>query len=251
MSSEMTWRRAIDTVLAASGTALHSHEIAERIVAGGYLTSLGATPAATVKRHITSSIKREGDASPYILVAPGVFGLRVPAPTTSMSPQPSAVEVGAEGVEEPHPIVSSFGMSWRRDAVLWHATPRLLGVQQTGSTPVDFCQQLGIYLLYDGRAVVYVGRTTDRPLGRRLFEHTLDRMSACWDRFSWFGLLPVLESGQLEVLPATYPATKLILALEAILTEALMSPRNRKRGDDLAAVEFTQAIDPELEKSVL
>ena len=115
-------------------------------------------------------------------------------------------------------------------------------------TPVDFYKQLGIYLLYDGREVIYVGRSTDRPLGRRLFEHTCDRMSARWDRFSWFGLLPVSETGELGQLPNTFEAAKIIPALEAILIEALEPRQNRKRGDDLAAVEYIQRVDPEIEK---
>lgn len=93
----------------------------------------------------------------------------------------------SEYSEEQYEIVSSFGMFWRKEAIEWTATPKLLGMQQIGATPVDFYKQLGIYLLYDGREVIYVGRTTDRPLGRRLFEHTIDRMTARWDRFSWFG----------------------------------------------------------------
>jgi hypothetical protein len=121
-------------------------------------------------------------------------------------------------------------------------------MQQIGATPVDFHKQLGIYLLYDGREVVYVGRTTDRPLGRRLYEHTKDRMSARWDRFSWFGLLPVSETGVLGSLPVQYDSAKLIPALEAILIEALEPRQNRKRGDDLAAVEYLQKVDPEIEK---
>jgi hypothetical protein len=139
-------------------------------------------------------------------------------------------------------------MFWQRSAVEWVSTPRLLGMQQIGATPVDFCGQLGIYLLYDGREVVYVGRTTERPLGRRLYEHTLDRMSVWWDRFSWFGLLPVSETGELGELPASFAATKLIPALEAILIEALEPRQNRKRGDDLVAVEYIQKSDPEIEK---
>jgi hypothetical protein len=139
-------------------------------------------------------------------------------------------------------------MFWRKDAVEWSSSPKLLGMQQIGVTPVDFCKQLGIYLLYDGREVIYVGRTTERPLGRRLYEHTLDRMSARWDRFSWFGLLPVSETGQLQELPGSYAASKLIPALEAILIEALEPRQNRKRGDDLAAVEYIQKGDPEIEK---
>jgi hypothetical protein len=150
--------------------------------------------------------------------------------------------------EEQYEIVSSFGMFWRKDAIEWNPNPKLLGMQQIGATPVDFCKQLGIYLLYDGREVIYVGRTTDRPFGRRLYEHTADRMSARWDRFSWFGLLPVSETGVLGELPVTFDAVKLIPALEAILIEALEPRQNRKRGDDLAAVEYIQRVDPEIEK---
>ena len=150
--------------------------------------------------------------------------------------------------EEQYDIVSSFGMFWRRNAIEWIATPKLLGMQQIGATAVDFNRQLGIYLLYDGREVIYIGRTTDRPLGRRLFEHTSDRMAARWDRFSWFGLLPVSESGMLGVLPATYDAATMIPALEAILIEALEPRQNRKRGDDLSAVEYIQQEDPQIQK---
>ncbi|MGH8650880.1 MAG: hypothetical protein ACREYE_01280 [Gammaproteobacteria bacterium] len=73
-------------------------------------------------------------------------------------------------------------------------------------------------------------------------------MSARWDRFSWFGLLPVSDKGEIGSLPETYGAAKLIPALEAILIEALEPRQNRKRGDDLAAVEYLQKVDPEIEK---
>lgn len=139
-------------------------------------------------------------------------------------------------------------MFWRKENIDWTPTPRLLGIQQIGAESVDFNKQLGIYLLYDGREVIYVGRSTDRPLGRRLYEHTLDRLSARWDRFSWFGLLPVSEKGELGELPLSFEANKLIPALEAILIEALEPRQNRKRGDDLAAVEYLQQLDPEIEK---
>jgi len=252
MASEMTWRKAIDTVLASSAAALHYNEITERIIAGGYRKSLGATPAATVNAQISSSIKHDGESSPYVRVAKGTFALRQ-SPAISSASSSSSIKLApaieeSEESEEQYEIVTSFGMFWRKDAVEWIATPKLLGMQQIGATPVDFFKQLGIYLLYDGREVIYVGRTTERPLGRRLYEHTLDRMSARWDRFSWFGLLPVSESGQLEELPSTYGAPKLIPALEAILIEALEPRQNRKRGDDLAAVEYIQKSDPEIEK---
>lgn len=248
MASEMTWREAIDKVLASSATALHYNEITERIISEGYRKNLGATPAATVNARISTSIKNERDSSPYIRVAKGTFVLRSGSRASVSTPKLTPEVSESEEFEEQYEIVTSFGMFWRRDAVEWIPTPKLLGMQQIGAIPVDFNKQLGIYLLYDGREVIYVGRTTDRPLGRRLYEHTLDRMSARWDRFSWFGLLPVTESGKLGKLPNSYIAAKIIPALEAILIEALEPRQNRKRGDDLAAVEYLQKVNPEIEK---
>jgi HB1, ASXL, restriction endonuclease HTH domain len=246
---ELTWPKAIAKVLGASPTPLHYKEITERIIALSLRKSLGATPAATVNAQMANSIKHQGSASPYIRVAKGVFAMRGAVSGVAIIPErltPDIIESSED--EEQYDIVTSFGMFWRRNAVEWIATPKILGMQEIGATPVDFNKQLGIYLLYDGREVIYVGRSTDRPLGRRLYEHTIDRMSTRWDRFSWFGLLPVSESGQLGKLPADYQAATIIPALEAILIEALEPPQNRKRGDDLAAVEYIQRVDPEIEK---
>jgi len=249
MAQKMTWRQAIDTVLAESTTPLHYKDITERIISQGLRTDLGATPADTVSAQISSSIKHQGTTSVYIRVAKGTFALRTSKPDIAIVPAKLTPDVEeSDDSEEQYDVVSSFGMFWRREAIEWIATPRLLGMQQIGATPVDFNTQLGVYLLYDGREVIYVGRTTDRPLGRRLYEHTSDRMSTRWDRFSWFGLLPVSETGKLGPLPQTFEAAKLIPALEAILIEALEPRQNRKRGDDLAAVEYIQRVDPEIEK---
>jgi hypothetical protein len=248
MSSELTWRKAIEKVLSTSATALHYNEITERIISEGYRKSLGATPAATVNAQISSSIKHDGTSSPYIKIGKGTFALRDTTKITPTTPKLTPEIPESEDTEDQYEIITSFAMFWRKDAIEWTASPKLLGMQQIGATPVDFFKQLGIYLLYDGREVIYVGRTTDRPLGRRLYEHTLDRLSARWDRFSWFGLLPVSESGGIGSLPDTYNAAQLIPALEAILIEALEPRQNRKRGDDLAAVEYLQKVDPEIEK---
>lgn len=250
MIKELTWRDAIDTVLRAASAPLHYKEIADRIVAERLRLSLGATPAATVNAQISASIKHDGASSPYVRVAKGTFTL---AKLTGQTVSPvkgrltPTVEESGE-TEEQYRIVSSFGMFWRRDSIRWTRNPKLLGVQQEGATPVDFGPQLGIYLLYDGREVIYIGRTTDRPLARRLYEHTIDRLAARWDRFSWFGLLPVGESGHLSQLPNTYEAASIIPALEAILIEALEPRQNRKRGDDLYAAEYVQKEDLDIKK---
>ena len=243
MPKELTWKKAIEKVLEQAGSAMHYKDIAERIVALGLRKNIGATPAATVSANITSSIKKLGEDSPFKKVGKGEYMLATDKGTLH---QTKADDEETE--ERQYEIVTSFGMFWRRNLVRWNTKPQLLGMQQIGAEPVDFCNQQGIYLLYDGREVIYVGRATDRPLGRRLYEHTLDRLSARWNRFSWFGLLPVSDKGSFQSLPDGYQPMKLIPALEAILIEALEPRQNRKRGDDLSAVEYLQQEDPEIEK---
>ena len=96
--------------------------------------------------------------------------------------------------------------------------------------------------------VVYVGRSIDRPLGKRLFEHTVDRLGSRWNRFSWFGLLDVTNEGGLRDVPLKASLAVLVATLEALLIEALEPPQNRKRGDDFSAIEYIQDVDPELKE---
>ena len=53
------------------------------------------------------------------------------------------------------------------------------------------------------------------------------------------------------VCPSLDVSTKIIPAVEAILIEALEPRQNRKRGDDLSAVEYIQKEDPEIQKKKL
>jgi len=145
-------------------------------------------------------------------------------------------------------IIRCMGMYWQRDLVVWRNDPRIFGKQQAVSRAVDFSGQRAIYILYDHHTAVYVGRSVDRPLGRRLFEHTIDRLGSRWNRFSWFGLLDVTDDGKLVELPVKASLPLLIGTLEALLIEALEPPQNRKRGDDFSVVEYLQDVDPELKE---
>jgi hypothetical protein len=248
MAKELTWPEAIQQVLSASEDALHYVDITNRIIELGLRTDLGATPSFTVSSAISTSLKKKGENSPFIRVSEGMYHLRSMnrAPISDASKSRTAPISKSE--DEGHDIITSLGMFWRRDAVEWTSTPKLLGMQRIGSLPVDFGSQLGIYLLYDGREIIYVGRSSDRPLGIRLFEHTKDRLATRWDRFSWFGLKPVSESGELKPIAASYSSQLIIPALEALLIEALEPRQNRKRGDDLSAVEYLQMEDPGIER---
>lgn len=246
MAKEMTWREAIEKVLSEAPEAMHYQELTDKIIEEGLRRNLGATPASSVNVELNSRIKNDGDACPFQRVGRGLYVWKAKAGITQA---PSVVDEHAEQDDEvQYDVISSFGMFWRREEVDWVATPKIWGMQQIGADSVDFHQQIGIYLLYDGREVIYVGRATERPLGKRLYEHTADRLSSRWDRFSWFGLLPVSDNGSLGSLPESYLGMKIIPAIEAILIEALEPRQNRKRGDDLSAVEYIQRPDPQVRK---
>ena len=253
MSKQPTWQEAIQQVLREAGEPMHYKDIAERIAVDGVRTDLGKTPKDTVTSTISMSKKYEGEASPFIRVNRGTYTLRDfisedETPDKSVTPGESDVVTDSE---PQYDIITSFGMFWQRSDVEWKTHPSLWGIQQAGADPVDFGDQLGVYLLYDGREVIYVGRATGKRLGQRLNEHTFDRLSTRWDRFSWFGLRPVAEDGSLGDAPVHYSADPLIPALEALLIEALEPRQNRKRGDDLSAAEFYQRIDPKIQKKAL
>lgn len=249
MASELTWRKAIEKVLQDAEGAMHYKDIADEIVSQGLRQNVGATPPATVSANLTTSIAKDAENSPFQKVGRGEYIYRHNTKYGIKKKDTAESELVTEqNSEDQYDIISSFGMFWRRDFVDWNSSAKLLGVQQIGAESVDFFGQVGIYLLYDGREIIYVGRSTNRPLGKRLYEHTADRLSTRWDRFSWFGLLPVSEKGKLSGLPESYIAQKVVPALEAILIEALEPRQNRKRGDDLSAVEYLQKEDPEIDR---
>jgi hypothetical protein len=241
--AELNWRDAIIQVLQGSPDPMHYTEIAEAIAEQGLRTEFGATPAASVNATISVTIQNEGEHSPFIRAGRGLYSLR-----HSESPQPTTVEATIEDADEAG-LINAFGMYWARSSVLWTPTSRILGQQQPGSTPVDFCNERGVYLLHDGRAVVYVGRTTEQALGVRLRQHTSDRLNGRWDRFSWFGVYPAADTGELNRnVGNSYNLDMLIVTMEALLIEGLEPPQNRRRGDDFRAVEYLQVEDPDIQK---
>jgi hypothetical protein len=249
-SVEKSWKEAIKRVLKESDAPMHYTEISEQILARGYYETDGATPAATVNAQLSSSVKNDGQKSPFIRVGKGIFSLRGAAipeafPVTKTKTQLPAVEAEDESSDS---IIHSFGMYWQRDLVVWRNDLKMYGKQQALSKPVDFGKQKGIYILYDHHTVVYVGRAIERPLGKRLYEHTVDRLGSRWNRFSWFGLLDVTQEGNLRETPFNSSLAALVATLEALLIEALEPPQNRKRGDDFSAMEYIQDIDPELKE---
>jgi hypothetical protein len=245
MAKELTWRKAIEKILSQAVGVMHYKDLTDKIIEEGLRVSLGATPTRTVSALLTTAIKDDGASCPFQKVGKGLFIWKA-AGTTPIHIIP-AEDIGEEE-EVQYAVISSFGMFWRREAVEWTSNPKLLGMERTGAVVVNFNKQKGIYLLYDGREVIYVGRATNSSFGKRLYDHTIDRLSTRWDRFSWFGMSPVSEVGELGEMPGSFTADKIIPAMEAILIEALEPRQNRKRGDDLSAAEYVQKEDPEMQK---
>lgn len=239
MARELTWEAAVERILNEAESPLHYSEIAERITTKE-LRRGGATPAATVAAVLSRSITA-GD-SPYVRLGRGLYALR-----NKLEAQPDPLsELGDASDEAESGALQAFGMFWRRSEVVWSGKATLFGRQGIGATDVNFAEQVGVYLLHDRERTIYVGRAAD-TLFARLKTHTLDRLSGRWDRFSWFGLRSVEENGTLSTPAVAWTHEVVIETLEALLIESLEPPLNRKRGDNLSAIEYLQSIDPQIE----
>lgn len=240
---DLGWQEAIQKVLSEAKEPLHYKVIAEEIEKSGLRKNLGATPANTVNSAINTSIKSEV-SSPFVRVGKGLYALG----RKIVESKSKNLEMG-DLEDAPTGLIQCLGMYWLRSNIVWTTSASLLGQQQINAKSVNFCKQVGIYILYDRERVIYVGRTTERPMGQRLYEHTRDRLNARWDRFSWFGLKSVGEDGELsDVKLASNNFEIVISTLEAILIAALEPPQNRKRGDQFSVSEYLQVADPELAK---
>ncbi|MDD4205944.1 MAG: hypothetical protein PHH55_07700, partial [Candidatus Delongbacteria bacterium] len=91
-----------------------------------------------------------------------------------------------------------------------------------------------------------------QPLGQRLRNHTVDRLSGRWDRFSWFGFFPVKEDGELfkELKHDKLSIQNLGDVLEAILIESIEPRQNRKQGNLFFGLEYLQQESPEIKRKM-
>lgn len=176
MAQELSWKDAIKAVLASAKSPMHYTDIVEEIAKRGLKNYRGATPANTVAAQISTSIKDEGAESPFVRLGPGLYALKGFATSTIISTAPDELETDSE-LSAPAGLVNAFGMFWDRSKVNWTSRPALYGQQPESTQKTDFSDQKGVYLLYDGREVVYVGRVTDSTLGKRLLVHTTDRLN--------------------------------------------------------------------------
>lgn len=247
--AELKWKEAIEKVLEEEKKALHYTDIAELVAERSYRTSSGATPQDTVSSTLTTDINTNKGNTKFAKVDKGIYILRKFLDDSS---QLLTNEPTQKGKPERFRIINSFGIYWNRNLVHWKYTPDLLGVQQIGSTEVNFKDQIGVYLLHDNRETIYVGQAIEKPLGQRIKNHITDRLSGRWDRFSWFGFYPVSDTGKLHnnTKLDNLSVQDLGNILEAILIESIEPRQNRKQGNLFSGIEYLQQESPEIKKKM-
>jgi len=92
---------------------------------------------------------------------------------------------------------------------------------------VDFHTQIGIYTLEKANRIVYVGKAgtaKKMSIWDRLYSHHYEKKDK-WDTFSWFGILPVQQSGCLiRARKITMETSGVISDIEALLIY-LLNPK--------------------------
>lgn len=224
----MTWIKAIIKVLNENGGVMSNDEITQEILMKG-LRNPTHTPSYTVAAYLSTYIQKFGDKSPFERVSPGRFRI-VPKNVNLYISKPerdlSSKEILAE--TNKNNIIKAFGMFWDRNSVNWNETNlKLIGVysnfigtkSKLNLGEINFAKQSGVYILYDHRDIIYVGRAVEGSLGVRLKSHTKDRLSNRWNRFSWFGTIAIKEDGKLDsnATADSFPIDKIIPVFEAIL----------------------------------
>lgn len=257
----MTWTDAIITVLQHSKNndeyiPMHYIDITNSIVENNFKETLGKTPQNTVSAHLTT--KRHLFES----FGQGIYGLTEKGKKYQTNSN-SNINSNAEKDEDKDPVIIQkieenektkvikvFGMFWNRDNISWSKNPRLLGQQSAGADTIDFSDIRGIYLLYDGREVIYVGQAINQSIIQRLRQHTIDRLSGRWNRFSWFGIDgidavngSIVKSAQI----LNIDIANLANALEGIMIEGLEPRQNRKQGNQFGD-EYLQVVDRDIQK---
>jgi len=160
-------------------------------------------------------------------------------------------------------IIQSYGLRWKEADVYWGipSNPgKLLGrpVGDTKLVPTDFREQIGIYILYSGNDLIYVGQAGagKAKLLDRLKKHRQPKspLAGRWDSFSWFGLRRVINKGKAlsqETMKTGSPTISMALNhIEAVLiaaTEPSMNKQWGKFGGDTK--RYLQVRDPRLTTS--
>ena len=137
-------------------------------------------------------------------------------------------------------IISAYGRIWSR-AKFAQNNYTLIGklANSKKSPQIDLSTERGIYVLYDGYKIVYVGQTKN-PIAKRLKSH-IKKNNKQWDSFSWYGIDPVMDNGQIcKEKVFCRNSSDLLDALEAAMILAATPCHNKTRGNHVKGQEYIQ-----------
>jgi hypothetical protein len=127
-------------------------------------------------------------------------------------------------------LIKTYGEFWSR-AGIKSRQREILGFQTGNKTPCNMWEQRGIYALYKDFRIIYVGQADDRGIGKRLVEHSKDRLRERWDTFSWFGVQDFDEHGKPRPFKsASVAQTNIVRSLELLAILMSDAPLNRQQG---------------------
>ena len=241
-------RESIASVLASYSEPLDLDEIASELIeAEGDLKRFGAVPLRSIYLCLEDAIRVEGENCQFLKTFPGHYMLRQNAKPHHLREASKARSAELKFHDGELGIVSCLGLGWQRNRVKWTPSPKILGCQFQASKPINFGQQIGFYALHRKNGEPgYFGSTIDKPIGSCLYELRQDRYSSLWDRFSFFGLLPVTDSGAFDRLPENFKPADTLASLRAIIIE-LFSPFANRNFDWLSTLHFVQWHLPEFD----
>lgn len=233
---ELGWLEAIIKVLEEAKAPLHYSDIANIIIEKGYRNNVGSTPPNTVNSYINTEIGN-GRKSRIAKVARGIYILK-----DFLDDFQNDIPIEVENDN----IIECYGRYWDRNLVDWTAQNiKLLGNQDIGEEVIDFSNEIGVYFLHCGKDIVYVGQTTGQTIGKRVAQHTTDRLRGRWTSFSWFGFYPV-KNGKVSTAKShveKITLDKLADTIEALFIESIDPCLNRQSGKNFRDKEYFQVQD--------
>lgn len=171
-------------ILKKAKKPLHSEEITEIALKNGLIKTTGKTPEATMNAQLLRDITSKKENSRFVKAGPSVFALNGNVrPTKGHSAKPKAKSTkGAliKGMSKRFPagiLQNQLFKEWLKDVM--H-------------------RKAGIYALYQGKKLYYVGLT--KNLLGRMRTHLKDKHAGKWDSFTTFKIQKVQYLKDIETL---------------------------------------------------
>lgn len=132
-------------------------------------------------------------------------------------------------------LIHNYGIGWTANYSSWGRHFR--------SQPVDFQEQIGIYVLRNKGKIVYVGQSAFDTIAMRIDRHLARRSTEfMWNSFSWFGFRPVANGKLAEATPLASLDMQ-IKDIEALMIYLLEPSLNKIAGAHRHIHEYEQ-VDP-------